>query len=86
MQYGEIFGITAIVCVIGAVLGVLISGRHEHADDPEPAADDDDTPTALIDAPTHSFEAPTQSITARPPPDQTVRIQRQPPTGRHRSG
>jgi MFS family permease len=34
MQYGEIFGITAIVCVIGALLGLLISGRHEHADAP----------------------------------------------------
>lgn len=36
MQYGEIFGITAIVCVVGALLGLLISGRHEHADEPEP--------------------------------------------------
>ena len=35
MQYGEIFGITAIVCVAGAVLGLLISGRQEHADEPE---------------------------------------------------
>jgi MFS transporter, DHA2 family, triacylglyceride efflux pump len=35
MQYGEIFGITAIVCVVGALLGLLISGRHEHADEPE---------------------------------------------------
>jgi MFS transporter, DHA2 family, triacylglyceride efflux pump len=32
LQYGEIFGITAIVCVVGAVLGLLISGRGEHAD------------------------------------------------------
>ena len=37
MQYGEIFWITAVVCVVGAVLGLLISGRHEHADEnPEP--------------------------------------------------
>ena len=36
MQYGEIFGITAIVCVVGALLGLLISGRHEHADEPAP--------------------------------------------------
>ncbi len=27
--------ITAIVCVFGAVLGLLISGRKEHADEPE---------------------------------------------------
>ena len=39
MQYGEIFGITAIVCVVGAVLGLLIAGRHEHADDPDPKAE-----------------------------------------------
>jgi MFS family permease len=38
MQYGEIFGITAIVCVVGAVLGLFISGRREHAGDPEPDA------------------------------------------------
>jgi cell division protein FtsX len=51
MQYGEIFGITAIVCVIGALLGLLISGRHEHADEAAPGSDADDAPTALIDAP-----------------------------------
>ena len=37
MQYGEIFGITAIVCVLGALLGLLIAGRHEHSDEPDPA-------------------------------------------------
>ncbi|WP_308198336.1 MFS transporter [Arthrobacter rhizosphaerae] len=36
LQYGEIFSITAIVCVVGAVLGLLISARHEHAEEPEP--------------------------------------------------
>jgi hypothetical protein len=35
LQYGEIFGITAIVCIVGAVLGLLIAGLKEHADDPE---------------------------------------------------
>jgi len=39
MQYGEIFGITAIVCLVGAVLGLLIAGRHQHADDPDPKAE-----------------------------------------------
>jgi MFS family permease len=34
-MYGEIFTITAIVCVVGALLGLLISGRKEHADEPE---------------------------------------------------
>ncbi|HME49761.1 MFS transporter [Mycobacterium sp.] len=36
MQYGEIFAITAIICVVGAVLALFISGRREHADAPEP--------------------------------------------------
>ncbi len=73
MQYGEIFGITSIVCVIGAVLGLLISGRHEHADDPAPKADGDDAPTALIDVPTQALDGPTQKISTQSPP------------GRHRS-
>jgi MFS family permease len=72
MQYGEIFGITAIVCVIGALLGLLISGRHEHADEAAAAADADDAPTALIDAPTQTFDAQTETIQQQPP-------------GRHRS-
>ena len=38
MQYGEIFLITVGVCVVGALLGLLISGRHEHAEEPEAAA------------------------------------------------
>lgn len=38
MQYGEIFSITAIVCVVGAVLGLLISARGEYAEEPEPDA------------------------------------------------
>jgi MFS family permease len=50
MQYGEIFLITAIVCVVGALLGLLISGRNEHAEEPEPASDSGDTPTQMIDA------------------------------------
>jgi MFS family permease len=49
MQYGEIFKITAIVCVVGALLGLLISGRHEHAE--EPAIDSDHTPAQEFDAP-----------------------------------
>ena len=35
MQYGEMFGITAIVCIVGAILALFISGRNEHADEPE---------------------------------------------------
>jgi MFS family permease len=69
MQYGDIFRITAIVCAVGALLGLLISGRHEHADEadePGPATDGDDSPTQLIDAPTQVLDAPTQAI-QRPP-------------------
>jgi hypothetical protein len=54
MQYGEMFGITAIVCLVGAILALLISGRHEHADEPPAGAGDldgDDSPTQMIDAP-----------------------------------
>jgi MFS family permease len=39
LQYGEIFGITATVCVVGAVLGLFISGRNEHAEDPDVATE-----------------------------------------------
>jgi MFS family permease len=62
MQYGDIFTITAIVCVVGALLGLLISGRHEHADEPaeqaRPGLAGDDTPTQLIDAPTQAISQP----------------------------
>jgi MFS family permease len=34
-MYGGIFTITAIVCVVGALLGLLLSGRHAHAEEPE---------------------------------------------------
>jgi MFS family permease len=38
LQYGGMFGITAIVCLVGAVLAVFIAGRQTHADAPEPDA------------------------------------------------
>lgn len=56
MQYGEIFTITAIVCVIGALLGLLIAGRGERADEPVPAANANDAPSTLVDAPTRALE------------------------------
>jgi Na+/melibiose symporter-like transporter len=34
-QYNDIFTATAIVCAVGAVLGLFITGRSEHADDAE---------------------------------------------------
>jgi hypothetical protein len=33
MQYGQIFFITMVVCVVGALLGLLIAGKHEHAEE-----------------------------------------------------
>jgi MFS family permease len=33
-MYGEIFTVTAGVCVVGALLGLLISGRQQHAEEP----------------------------------------------------
>jgi len=37
LQYGEIFKITVFICIVGAVLGLLIAGRNEHAEDPDSA-------------------------------------------------
>ncbi|MGO8963736.1 MFS transporter [Mycobacterium sp.] len=34
-MYSGIFAITAIVCIAGALLGLLLGGRHEHAEEPE---------------------------------------------------
>lgn len=34
LQYGDIFLVTVVVCVVGALLGLLIGGKQEHADEP----------------------------------------------------
>lgn len=39
LQYGEIFSITAIVCVAGAALGLLIGTRRGHPGEPETGED-----------------------------------------------
>jgi MFS transporter, DHA2 family, triacylglyceride efflux pump len=98
MQYGEMFGITAIVCIVGAIVALFISGRREHAEEPEDSGDPgdsldtEDAQTAVIDAPTQALrKTPSQAadgLTRNP--DQTVRMQRRPPgppgppPGRHR--
>lgn len=79
-MYGDMFGVTAIVCVVGALLGLLIAARHVHVDEPaEPAGD-----LGTGDAPTEMLDLPTQALRAEPG-DQTVRLPRQEPPGRHRS-
>ena len=61
MQYGEIFGITAVVCVVGALLGLLIAGRHAHADESGSTPDlDDETATQVLSA--HRTDNPTEQL------------------------
>jgi len=43
-QYSATFLITAIVCVVGALLGLLIAGRDQHADEPESIDEVDPAP------------------------------------------
>jgi hypothetical protein len=72
MQYGEMFSITAIVCLVGAVLALFISGRKEHADEPAsapPVVDGDDSPAQMIDEPTQAIRGPAgQSPGSHRPP------------------
>ncbi|MET0698099.1 MAG: MFS transporter [Mycobacterium sp.] len=86
MQYGSMFAITAIVCVVGALLGLLIAGKDTHADDEDDFdAPADDTATQVLSVPT--TEAPTQQIPRagahrrdpRPDPDATTRMPRSDP-------
>jgi hypothetical protein len=39
-EYGYIFTITAIVCVVGALLGLFIGSREKHPIEPEPDAEE----------------------------------------------
>ncbi|MHC9292674.1 MFS transporter [Mycobacterium sp. LTG2003] len=84
MMYGDIFLIAAVVCIVGAVLGLLISARHEHADDVEPQSEPPRDDTDPDDAPTELLDLPTQALPAQPA-DQTVRLPGQQPPGRHRA-
>ncbi|EUA09026.1 sugar transporter domain protein [Mycobacterium xenopi 4042] len=34
-MYGGIFSVTTVVCVVGALLGLLLSSRRVHAEEPE---------------------------------------------------
>ncbi|GKU34219.1 putative triacylglyceride transporter [Mycobacterium montefiorense] len=35
LMYGDIFAATVVICVVGALLGLLLGGRKEHAEEPE---------------------------------------------------
>lgn len=52
LQYGEIFGITMVVCIVGAVLGLFISRKDEtvnhFTDDEGPAEDSTDDPATRV--------------------------------------
>ena len=37
LMYGDIFAATVVICVAGALLGLLLGGRKEHAEEPEVA-------------------------------------------------
>jgi MFS family permease len=39
MQYGEMFAVTAAICLVGAVLGLFIGSSREHVADSGPGAD-----------------------------------------------
>jgi MFS family permease len=82
MQYGEMFGITAVVCVVGALLGLLIAGKHTHADDDGrdgPAGAEEDTATQALSLP---IDTPPGHIPApgahREFSDDTIRMKRRP--------
>ncbi|KWX68899.1 MFS transporter [Mycobacterium sp. NAZ190054] len=47
MQYAEIFTITAVVCVVGAVLGLLIAAKDEHAEEPADEAQQRSSPRPI---------------------------------------
>jgi MFS family permease len=38
LMYGDIFAATVVICVVGALLGLLLGSRKEHAEEPEVAA------------------------------------------------
>lgn len=81
MQYGSMFFITMLVCVVGALLGLLIASRHTHADEPAPDAGYSDEPrTQIIESPTQHID--TRSRAADPA---TQRIPSAPDEGRHRA-
>ncbi|BDD98734.1 hypothetical protein MFTT_28280 [Mycolicibacterium fortuitum subsp. fortuitum] len=83
-MYGDIFGITAIVCVVGAVLGLLIAARNFHADELDGPSESIDNAGGHVYLPGEQLEPDTQILPAQPA-DETVQLPKQQPPGRHRS-
>lgn len=83
-MYGDIFGITAIVCVVGAVLGLLIAARNFHADELDGPSESIDNAGGHVYLPGEQLEPDTQILQAQPA-DETVQLPKQQPPGRHRS-
>lgn len=44
-MYGDIFGATVVICVVGALLGLLLGSRKDHAEEPEAVVEEQ--PVAL---------------------------------------
>jgi hypothetical protein len=40
LMYGDIFAATVGICVVGAVLGLLLGSRKDHAEEPEVAVEE----------------------------------------------
>ncbi|CAN5406808.1 MFS transporter [soil metagenome] len=84
MQYGSMFAITAVVCVVGGVLGLLIAGRDTHADEDDTVPPADDTATQAFSVPFDTgAESPTRQIPRagahRADPDATTQMRRPDP-------
>ena len=81
-QYAEIFGITAIVCVVGAVLGLLIAARNVHVDELAGPPESGDT-GANEDTSTGQLFLPTEALPVQTADQEDQRTDQ--PPGRHRS-
>ncbi|MGB3485321.1 MAG: MFS transporter [Mycobacterium sp.] len=69
MQYGEIFAITAVVCVVGAVIGLFIAAKDARPKNADSQPDPDDSETQVFSVSSHE--------------PQTVQIPRPDSGGRH---
>lgn len=81
-MYGDIFGITAIVCVVGAVLGLLIAARNVHVDELAEPHESGDT-GASEDTSTGQLFLPTEALPVQTADQEDQRTDQ--PPGRHRS-